>query len=303
MDFLNNDCAPDLQRFMSIKIAGRKTGCYYSFLAGIDEEDLPVFSDDQIAFLKYVSSHLNLVRPHEFEIISILQDEPATYEQLNQRLSIAIDDCTSGEIDHALKYMENKGVVKIVDNAYSLNVVMDEQFQEHLQDLLTYGLTKYQAEYDSSTDFILWHSYRNDQVQLKLLKNPGDIFKGTYIYGKMVVIFASLKKDSSVEERLNYKDKFLEPNLFQWESENNIRDKDLQLLQRSEYTYVFVRKVSSENGIVMPFTFVGRGRLTNPRRQEKIDISTGRPGITYLFDIPLENDLPDYLQYDFGLSN
>ena len=180
---------------------------------------------------------------------------------------------------------------------------MDEQFQEHLQDLLTYGLTKYQAEYDSSTDFILWHSYRNDQVQLKLLKNPGDIFKGTYIYGKMVVIFASLKKDSSIEERLNYKDKFLESNLFQWESENNIRDKDLQLLQRSEYTYVFVRKVSSENGIVMPFTFVGRGRLTNPRRQEKIDNSTGRPGITYLFDIPLENDLPDYLQYDFGLSN
>ena len=142
-----------------------------------------------------------------------------------------------------------------------------------------------------------------NQVQLKLLKDPGYTMKGTYIYGKMVVIFASLKKDASVEERLNYKDKFLEPDLFQWESEHNIRDNDLQLLLQSEYTYVFVRKVSAENGIVMPFTFVGKGRLTNPRRQDKIDNSTGKKGMTYLFDIPLENALPDYLQYDFGLSN
>ena len=303
MDFLNNDCAPDLQRFMSIKIAGKKTGCYYSFLTGIDEEDLPVFTDDQINFLKYTSSHLNLVRPHEFEIISILQDEPATYEEISSRLSTVIDDCSKKEIDHALKHMLNKSAIKQENNVYSLSVVMDDQFQEHLQDLLTYGLTKYRAEYESGIDFILWHSYRNDQVQLKLLKNPGDIFKGTYIYGKMVVIFASLKKDATVEERLNYKDKFLEPDLFQWESVNNISDNELQLLQQSEYAYIFVRKVSAENGIVMPFTFVGRGRLTNPRRQEKLDNSTGRPGITYLFDIPLENALPDYLQYDFGLSN
>ncbi|NLW10773.1 MAG: DUF3427 domain-containing protein [Clostridiaceae bacterium] len=303
LDFLNNDCAPDLQRFMSIKISGRKTGCYYSFLTGIDEEDLPSFSDEQTMFLKYASSHLNLVRPHEFEIISILQDEPATYEELSNRLSNAIDDCSKSEIDHALKYMLNKAAVKYENDVYSLNVVMDDQFQEHLQDLLTYGLTKYRAEYDSGIDFILWHSYRNDQVQLKLLKNPGDIFKGTYIYGKMVVIFASLKKDATVEERLNYKDKFLAPDLFQWESENNIRDNDLKLLRQSECAYVFVRKVSYENGIVMPFTFVGRGRLTNPRRQDKIDKSTGRPGRTYLFDIPLENELPDYLQYDFGLNS
>ena len=48
MDFINNDCAPDLMRFLQIKIGGRKTGCYYAFLQGIEEENLPVFSDDQI---------------------------------------------------------------------------------------------------------------------------------------------------------------------------------------------------------------------------------------------------------------
>ena len=52
MDYLNNDCAPDLMRFMQIKIDGRKTGCYYSFLQGIAESDLPIFDDKQIEFIK-----------------------------------------------------------------------------------------------------------------------------------------------------------------------------------------------------------------------------------------------------------
>ena len=56
----------------------------------------------------------------------------------------------------------------------------------------------------------------------------------------------------------------------------------------------FVRKVTSENGMVLPFTYVGKGKLTNPRKQEKNQ--------TYLFDIEMEEVLPDYLQYDFGLT-
>ena len=82
MDYLNNDCAPDLQRFMSIKIGGKKTGCYYEFLSGIEEENLPVFSLEQISFLKYASALLPLVRPHEFLILEALLHEPRTENEL-----------------------------------------------------------------------------------------------------------------------------------------------------------------------------------------------------------------------------
>ena len=61
-------------------------------------------------------------------------------------------------------------------------------------------------------------------------------------------------------------------------------------------------KVTAEHGIVMPFTYVGKGKLTNPRRQEKYDAATDKKGLTYLFDIKMENELPDYLQYDFGVN-
>ena len=71
MDYLNNDCAPNLLRFMSVKIKGKKCSSYYNFLHGIIDESpdlaqdaryLPVFSDDQVSFINYLSDMLPLVR-------------------------------------------------------------------------------------------------------------------------------------------------------------------------------------------------------------------------------------------------
>ena len=76
---------------------------------------------------------------------------------------------------------------------------------------------------------------------------------------------------------------------------NNLPMSDLSKLKSCSYAHIFVRKVSEENGVVLPFTYVGKGKLTNCR---KMDGGNG----TYLFDIVMENELPDYLQYDFGLS-
>ena len=191
--------------------------------------------------------------------------------------------------------IESKAVI-LSNGRYSLNVVMDGQFQEHLSDLIAYGLTKYRADYVDEKGFLLWHSYSMDGVQRKLLKNPGYTQLGTYVYGKIVVIFASLKKDATTEERLNYKDKYLTESVFQWECENNIRQDKLNGLNNSDFAYVFVRKVVSEHGIVLPFTYVGKGKLTNPRIQKKPE------GTTWLYDILMENALPDYLQYDYGIK-
>lgn len=47
-------------------------------------------------------------------------------------------------------------------------------------------------------------------------------------------------------------------------------------------------------GLLIKKSYVGKGKLTNPRKQEKNQ--------TYLFDIEMEETLPDYLQYDFGLT-
>ncbi len=46
----------------------------------------------------------------------------------------------------------------------SLNVCQDAELREYVDDLLTYGLTRYQAEHGEVTGFLLWQSWRMDQV-------------------------------------------------------------------------------------------------------------------------------------------
>ena len=72
VDYLNNDYAPDLIKFMQSKIDSRKNSSYYGFLNAIGEENLPAFDDRQAAFVKYVSEMLPVVRPYEYLIIQKL---------------------------------------------------------------------------------------------------------------------------------------------------------------------------------------------------------------------------------------
>jgi superfamily II DNA or RNA helicase len=301
MDYLNNDCAPDLMRFLQIKIDGRKTECYYSFLQGIGEENLPVFNDDQVAFIKYLSSLLPLVRAHEYLIVNALMNGEMSEADVKSYIQSHISTYKDEEFEHALVFMHKAGAIKRENGKVTLNVKLDAELIDYINDLVKYGLSRYEADYANSDKFLLWHDYRIDQVQRKLLKNPGHIFKGTYFYGEEAIVFASLKKDASVEERLHYNDKFLDPKVFQWECENNISDKDLAALRLCKYVHLFVRKVSNENGIQQPYIYVGEGRFSNERKQVK-DNAGNKKDVTYLYDIPMNETLPDYLQYDFGVA-
>ena len=292
VDYINNDCAPDLIRFMNIKTQGKKNYSYYNFLRGIGEENLPLFTNTQVDVANYMSGLLPLVRLHEYHIIKCLLDGARSYDEVNVYLAEKIPEYQRKELDHALTYLK---VVKRDGNMLSFSVTIDDQFREYIEDLIEYGLTRYLIDNGNETGFKLWQNYRMDQVQLKLLKNPSNNQVGTYYYDDYVVIFASLKKDLEDADKLNYKDKFLQADLFQWESMTNLPQTHLDKLSQSRFAHVFIRKVSEENGLVLPFTYVGKGRLTNPRKTEN---GNG----TYLFDIHMENELPEYLQYDFGLT-
>ena len=291
VDYINNDCAPDLIRFMSIKTRGKKNCSYYNFLRGIGEENLPVFTEKQIDFINYLSGLLPLVRVHEYQIVKLLIDGPKTYREIVMYLTETVQGFVPAELEHALTYLQ---FVEKDKDILRLSVPMDDQLLEYVQDLIEYGLIRYVIDNGNETGFKLWLNYRMDQVQLKLLKNPGNIMVGTYYYDDYVVIFASLKKDLEEADKLNYKDKFLQPDLFQWESMTNLPQSHLEKLMKSTFAHVFIRKMTTENGLVLPFTYVGKGKMSNPR---KTDGDNG----TYLFDIHMENELPEYLQYDFGL--
>lgn len=296
MDYLNNDCAPDLNRFMSIKIGGKKTSSYYRFLQGIEETNLPSFSDDQVSFINYLSGLLPLVREYEYVITRFLLERDISIDELKYFASEEIKNFSVEEFNHALKYMMKDRAIIISDNKISLNCLIDDDLKEYVLDLIEYGLKKYYVDYTDCNDmFVLWNSYRMDQVQRKRCIDPGYTAVGTYYDDSgNVFIFASIHKDASTAEHLNYNDKFLESALFQWESMAGLSVKDEQRLINSKCAYLFIRKVKDEHGITLPFTYVGKGVMKNPRVLPKAKR-------TILFDIEMENELPDYLQYDFGL--
>lgn len=296
MDYLNNDCAPNLLRFMEIKINAKKNYSYYNFLRGIDEENLPEFTELQISFINYLSEMLPLVRIHEYQIYKCLTNGIFIIDKIKDVIIENIKVFKEEEFKHALKYMVDSKFVIQANETMTLIVPINDQFNEYVQDLLNYGLTRYIIDYGETEDFKLWSSYRLNQVQLKLCKNPNYTMKGTYIYNEIVYIFASIKKDASIQEHLNYNDKFLQNNLFQWECEAGLNEQNQNELINSKKAYLFIRKVESENGLVLPFTFVGTGKLENPRPTANVRGSL-------LFDIYIDEKLPEYLQYDFGLIN
>ena len=104
---------------------------------------------------------------------------------------------------------------------------------------------------------------------------PSSLFRGEW---KRV-----LSSDESRTVRVNHRDGSHDP---------RISAKDEKLQKESKVVYVFIRKVESENGITLPFTFVGTGQLHNPRK----DVTTNG---SILYDILMDNPLPDDLMEDF----
>lgn len=293
IDYTNSDYAPNLLKFMKIKIDGKKTNSYYGFLKGIGEESIPIFSDAQVDAINYLSSLLPLVRRHEYLVVQYLLGGEKSLSKIDSYLSDQIIGYKTEQLNHAIRFMEEGRVVSRNGDEIMFKCEVEPEFNEYIQDLLKYGMTQYSARYsDETEDFLLWQDYRQDQALLKILENPKHNQYGTYYKGGNMYIFAGLKKDDSVQEHLNYKDKFLSSDVFQWESIARISEKDEALQKSAKKAFVFVRKVDSENGIVLPYTYIGTGKLENPRKN-----ATSNGSI--LYDIHMDNSLPDDLMEDF----
>ena len=277
VDYLNNDYAPDLIKFMQSKISGRKNASYYGFLQAIGEKDLPAFDDRQEAFVKYVSEMLPIVRPYEYLII--------------QKLIFGAGKEKLSEIKRHVQ------INAVTYDQTSFDVALGVEMDEYLRDLLEYGLGKFDIDFSKSDGkelFLPWAKYRKEQVQQLLLKNPKDIMLGTKIYDGIVYIYVTIIKGANTKEDLKYEDGYIDPNTFRWETVAHISDKELNALKESKLTHIFVRKVDNEDGIQLPFTYIGSGKM------EYIENSKKANG-AHLFRTPMNRTAPEDLYFDFKL--
>ena len=181
MDYLNSDSAPDLLKFMQIKIGNKKTNSYYGFLKGIEEENLVEFNAEQENVINYLSGLLQLVRPHDYLICKFLLEGDSSISLIEEKVKYEVQNYNEVEFFHALKYLAKSHIVIADGDTLSLGCEQNNEFNNYLVDLLEYGLTKYKADYANNTGmFLLWNDYRYDQVQIKRCINPGYTAAGTY---------------------------------------------------------------------------------------------------------------------------
>ena len=73
-------------------------------------------------------------------------------------------------------------------------------------------------------------------------------------------------------------------------------EKELASLKNSRRMHIFVRKVDNEDGIQLPFTYIGSGKM------EYIEGSKKANG-AHLFRVPMEHTAPEDVWFDFKLPD
>lgn len=294
MDYLNSDCAPDLLRFMKAKMKGKKNCSYYSFLRNIGE-DVPLFNESEIRLLEVISDLLPLTRREEYLIIKQVLDNQIDFDLLAKEykrvnpysLKTAVDNLISRKVitnstPYKLNYEKGKGTA----------------FEDFLNDLLEYGLERYENEFgDFEGPFKMYGNYQKDKIMMEIDGKQYSYMQGTKYdtKNKITYVFVGLEKDKVAKGNFDYKDKFLSPSIFQWESVNNTTKDNAEgkKLLATRIVHLFVRKVDDEDGIVLPFTYFGTGKFTNCRDSK----NDNKP--TLMFDIELDHEVDEEYRFDF----
>lgn len=293
MDFLNSDISPNLIRIIKSTFNGSKNKSYYNFLKKINEDSIPMFTDKQITFINNVEDLLPLARLDEYLII-----EQAIKERIIdlKRIEGINDHITDKTLENAYNNLRSLGIVE--NDEIDLTSIDDRDFKEYLMDTLNYGIVRFNREFGEYTGlFKLYRNYYKEQASRIMLKN-GVLQRGSYYEDGIVYIFAGIKKGE--EGRLNYKDRFINSKIFQWESVANVSEIEKEHLRNSKKVHLFIRKMESEDGVTLPYTYFGLGTFTNER-----DSYTEEDGVkhsTLLYDIVLDNEIPEDYYMDFEIS-
>lgn len=303
IDFLNNEVNVDLLKYTA------KEESYYDFLLRCGK-DVPFFDEIQTDVIRTIYSYLPLVRAEEYLILKSLLSGKKTFEELYQ------DYQKQGYQDeesfaHALKklqdeffYTRPKSHIKLVskvEECYQLTFeTANPTFRDWINDMLDYGLTRYLGEYAKrdSDGLSLYGRYTTVTMAMALDHNNLYWMSGVVKTKRGTCILINLNKDWQKEESLKYKDKFLSHKVIQWESmpDTTMENTRGKALFEEKNFFLFVRKTKKEDGADLPFVYLGKGKLTNPRVSDN-------PKHCLLFDIVLDKEVPADYNYDFGIED
>ncbi|MFK9090709.1 DEAD/DEAH box helicase [Bacillus salipaludis] len=315
LDYLKYDGAPDPVKFIN------REKTYLSFVAKVEKDEYLkelLLNEAFEATIKELSSKLPLKRIYEFVILRyLLEHEEINLEMAKQQVLKMIDHVDDDSILHAFECLNQnyydigqlKNKPKLVQYSNGIltktdilaKLLENEENRKFIEDIITYGIFRYEKdfkrEYYGVPHFKLYEQYQ--MIDAALLSNYRKIhssFRGSGLLanGNEYFLYIDLHKEEDVKESINYKDKFINPHEFQWQSVNNTtqqseRGKNIIFnQQRGIHLHLFIRKYKEMDGKTEPYIYIGKGNSVEFEGDKPITVR-----------MELENEVPANLYTEF----
>lgn len=305
-DYLDQSSGTDLIKYT------KKYDSYYDFLLKVESE-VPYFNEEEVNTIRTISWFLPLVRKEEFLILRSLIEGPKTAEEIQIETNLEDNASFKQAIDMLTKNVSGTfpksfiPLIKKEDDKYSLTANLNfDTFKMWFVDLLNYGIEKFNLDDYKKVGLLnLYGQYTGQKAFMALNcrikdKDAANLMymTGVHYINDELCLFVNLNKNAQKEERLKYQDYFINNTILHWESQTGttLKNKKGIGLLNAKKAHIFIRKVAKEDGIEMPFIYLGVGELTNP-------IESKKDPSTLLFNIVLENSVPYEYKYDFGIED
>ncbi|MCE5221511.1 MAG: DEAD/DEAH box helicase [Clostridium sp.] len=299
MDYLKYDGAPDPLKFLN------REKTYTGFVANMEKDDeLKQLLEDEVflKILKELSSKLPIKRIYEFSILKyMLTHEEISIEKAKLEILKYIDYVDDESVNHALNCLNRayydsaqlKNNVKsfelkdeVLNSTWDFKkIIQNKKYRIYIEDVINYALIRYEKEFESKyygvPFFKLYEQYQ--MVDTALLSNYTKIhssFRGSGLItnGNEYFLFIDLHKEDNIKESINYKDKFLDRQYFQWQSPNSTsqsseRGKNIIFNKdRKINLHLFVRKYKQIDGVVQPYIYIGKGNTVEYSGEKPITV-------------------------------
>lgn len=323
-DYLKHDGSVDPLRFT---IFNPQIKTYIEFIAKVESDTHPEFSillDNPIikSLFRFLQTFMPAKRIEEWLIAETLFSN--LFENQNQLLGANyekyVDYKNNNSFKHACelltgKYYDSSELKNYADvllinndeniefsdkvkNYFSENNQITQLAKEWIIDTIQYSIHRYGIDFGRADYgfpfFKLYQEYSmRSTAPLCLYQKIHSSFRGQGLITSAkpdYFIFVNLHKDANVKESINYKDMFITPEVFQWQSPNSTKQDSevgMNLIfneKRNIRLHLFVRKFEEIEGITQPFMYLGQVS-THP------ESAKGEKPITMLF--ALHNRVPD----------
>ena len=334
-DYIKHGSDLDPCVFSKIKKGNILYHSYFEFVASAENDITSIESvilnqlsqnDIFTTFIRFLDSLLPAKRIEEWCIINTLVSNPtfsSSIDDIKISMQKYVDYCNEASLLNACSLLAGKffdtterktyedvimnfdgSIISLNQNVKAmLSSSNKDEISKWINDYIEYALLRYDEEFgraDFGFPFLkpyAKYSMRNIAPLCNYEKIHSS-FRGSGLLTSakpQYFIFVDLYKADDIREEINYHDKFITPNVFQWQSPNNMnqdsdRGKDIiNNTERHTHLHLFVRKFKEVESIPQDYIYLGEV-ATMP------DTAIGVCPVTMDFSIP---EVPVNLYNDF----